>query len=325
MMLVSALLTLMISLVAMIVVAVILAYWPWKQQGFDKQGLDFTATLAGSAVPLPTKTVSLRDGYPMTIREIAGPPNTPLVILIHGSAWHGMQFETLGKHLAASADVLIPDLRGHGVSPRRRGDIDYIGQLEDDIKDLIDSCAKPGQKVVLLGHSSGGGLVVRFAGGNHAKSIDGAVLLAPFLQHDAPTMRPHSGGWTVINLPRIIGLSILNRFGITALNHQSVIRFNMPKAVLDGPYGHTVTKTYSYRLNTSYAPRRNWKSDVATLPRFLLIASSDDEAFIANAYQKTMEPLTKNGTYLIVPGVNHLDLVNTPEVLNATTAFLEEK
>jgi alpha-beta hydrolase superfamily lysophospholipase len=112
----------------------------------------------------------------------------------HGSGWHGMKFHGLAKELATRADVVVPDLRGHGVTPHRRGDIDYINQLEDDLADLIKATAQPSQKVVVLGHSSAGGLVVRFAGGEHCEIIDHAVLLAPFLKHNAPTTRENSGG-----------------------------------------------------------------------------------------------------------------------------------
>jgi alpha-beta hydrolase superfamily lysophospholipase len=37
---------------------------------------------------------------------------------------------------AAGATVYAPHIRGHGESGRR-GDIDYIGQLDDDLADLM--------------------------------------------------------------------------------------------------------------------------------------------------------------------------------------------
>lgn len=87
------------------------------------------------------------------------------------------------------ADVLVPDLRGHGLNPERRGDIGYIGQFEDDLAALIEAKRKPRQKVVIIGHSSGGGLVVRMAGGKHGTHLDHAVLLAPFLKYNDQTAR----------------------------------------------------------------------------------------------------------------------------------------
>lgn len=318
------LMTLSLGLGGTLALAAGLVLTPWGERPTAKGGLDFTTTLAARNEPIPTEALMLRDGYAQSLRYLQGPVGGPLVVMLHGSGWHGMQFEGLGHQLAKAADVAIPDLRGHGKAPARRGDLDYIGQFEDDIADLITAKARPGQKVILLGHSSGGGLVVRFAGGRHCDLIAGAVLLAPFLQHDAPTTRPNSGGWASVSLRRMIGLSILNAIGITALNDRPVIRFAMPQVVLDGPLGATATTEYSYRLNASFAPRRDWQKDVASLPTFLLVAGSQDESFVAEAYRPTLSALNPQGDYLIVPGQSHLSIVDAPQTGDSIIRFMKD-
>jgi alpha-beta hydrolase superfamily lysophospholipase len=89
-------------------------------------------------------------------------------------------------------EVLVPDLRGHGPNPVRRGDIDYIGQLEDDLADLIAAHNITGRPVYMVGHSSGGGLVVRFAGGPHGALLNKAVLM-PALYHKCCTLKGGNG------------------------------------------------------------------------------------------------------------------------------------
>jgi alpha-beta hydrolase superfamily lysophospholipase len=235
-----------------------------------------------------------------------------------------MQFDGLARRLSAQAHVVVPDLRGHGSEPGRRGDIDYLGQFEDDLADLIKATATDGQKVILGGHSSGGGLVVRMAGGVQVALLDGAVLMAPFLKYDAPVTRPNSGGWAQPLTRRIIGLSMLNTFRITALNHLAVMQFRMPREVLEGPLGDTATTVYSYRLNTSFAPRSRYLEDVAALPPFVLIAGSADEALDAGGYEGLMSQATDKGRYVIVPEVGHLDIVGAPETARAIGAFLND-
>lgn len=238
---------------------------------------------------------------------------------------HGGQFEQLATTLAADgvADVLVPDLRGHGPSPEHRGDVAYIGQLEDDLAALIDANAGTDQEVVLLGHSSGGGLVVRFAGGTHGAMMDRAVLLAPYLGHDAPTTRPKSGGWAHPLLRRYIGLEILNRFGVTAFNGLTVVQFNVPEAIQTEEASGAMTPAYSYRLNTSYHPRPDLGADVASLPDVLLIAGAEDEAFIAELYQPMMETFTARGTYHILPNVRHMDAVYAPATSDLIKGWLK--
>lgn len=242
----------------------------------------------------------------------------PILLMVHGSGWHGAQFERLGWALADLAEIRIVTLRGHGANPERRGDVDYIGQLEDDLAEILADAAD--RRVIVLGHSSGGGLVVRMAGGKHGHLIDQAILLAPFLQYDAPTTRANSGGWARPLTRRIIGLSMLNMVGVQALDHFIAIQFNMPEKVLNGPLGHTATTAYTWRMNQSFAPRRDWQRDVAKLPDFLLISGGTDEAFDSALYQPTLAPLTPKGSYHIIEGVGHLDVVNAPE----TEALIRE-
>ncbi|MEM9580935.1 MAG: alpha/beta hydrolase [Pseudomonadota bacterium] len=282
-------------------------------------GLDFSASLQrGVAVMPKPKSVAMRDGWHMPVREYPG--GGPLILLIHGSGWNGLQFSSLASVLGGETHVLAPDLRGHGETPERRGDVDYIGQMEDDLADLIAARRKDGQKVVLIGHSSGGGLVTRFAGGPHGALVDHAVLLAPFLGHKSPTTRQNAGGWTQVLLRRIIGLSMLNAVGITALNHLTIIQFAMPQPVIDGPYGHLATTSYSYRLNTGFAPRGDYLGDVAALPEFTLIVGSKDEAFYADRYQEVMSAVTNKDSYHIVPGEGHLGIVDA----GATATLIRE-
>lgn len=290
----------------------------------EGEGLDFTGVLSAERATVPAPEMfAMRDGTELPLRRYGAPGRGPLLVMVHGSGWHGMQFDGLARALADRAEIAVPDPRGHGADPVRRGDVDYIGQMEDDLADLITTLRQPGQEVILLGHSSGGGLVTRMAGGAHGGLIDRAVLLAPFLHHRAPTLRANSGGWTRVLVRRIIGLSMLNQVGITALNHLTAVQFAMPREVLDGPLGDTATTAYSYRLNTGYAPRSDYQADIAALPEFLLIAGRADEAFVAEAYQPLMAGITDKGRYLLVDGVGHLDIVDAPETRDAIREVLD--
>ena len=314
-----------ISIVITLVVATVLVFTQRPKEMSGEGGLDSSKQLdAGRAEAAPLQSIPMRDGYDLKVRTYGGADNVPLLVILHGSAWHGLQFGSLASDLAGNADVIVPDLHGHGTAPGRRGDIDYIGQLEDDLADLIKAVAKPDQPVIMAGHSSGGGLVVRFAGGEHGDLIDGAMLLAPYLHHNAPTMRENAGGWNSILLRRIIGLSILNTFQIKALNHLPIVQFNMPKAVLEGSVGDTATTSYSYRLNTSFPPRGSYLEDVAALSRFVLLAGSADEAFVSSQFAPTMGAVTDKGRYDLILGANHLDLVNDPRTLGIMSEFLDE-
>ena len=300
-------------------------------QNRANEPIDFSAAIEASYDDLPAReTATMRDGAPLAFRRyIPHSQNSArrLIVLVHGSAWHGMQFHPMASALAEAGlgTVVVPDLRGHGEAPQRRGDVDYIGQLEDDLADLIRKVRSEGNydEVVLGGHSSGGGLVVRFAGGAHGAMVDRYVVMAPFLKYNAPTTRPNSGGWASVATPRIIGLTILNEFGVTAFNHLPVISFAMPKVVFEGRYGATATTSYSFRLNTSFAPRADYGSDLAKMTQpFLLIAGTDDEAFDAALYEKTISEHTSSGSYVVLPGLNHIEITTEPQAIDAVARWI---
>lgn len=280
---------------------------------------------AGSPDPAPLQTYQARDGASLGYRHY-GADNTdaPLLIFIHGSGWHGAAYDGLARTIAEKAgiEVALPDLRGHGPAPQTRGDIAYIDQLEDDIADLAGALHKQGQQLVLGGHSSGGGLAIRYAGGTYGETLDGVVLLAPYLKYDAPTARPDSGGWAQPLTRRIIGLSMLNAVGITGLNGLTAIQFNFPEEVLNSSQGKTATTSYSYRLNTAFAPRADYLADIAALPPFLLVAGAQDEAFIASAYEPTMKPANPNGQYELLDGQTHLGVISDERTADLIASYI---
>lgn len=272
----------------------------------------------------PAPEVSLtefeaRDGATLGYRDIPGEGR--VIILIHGSGWHGASYEGLGKGIAARTGrrVIVPDLRGHGPLADPRGDIDYIDQLEDDMADLMAHLGL--ESADFVGHSSGGGLVIRIASGAYGAMIDKAVLIAPFLKYDAPTARDDSN-WAEPQIRRIIGLSMLNMVGIRALNGLKVIEFNLPDDVLDTEQGQYATQSYSYRLNTGFAPRMDYLSDIAALPEFMLIAGQNDEAFLADQYEPVMSGASDRGTYDILPDLGHLDILNDDGATDRIAGFL---
>jgi len=176
----------------------------------------------------------------------------------------------------------------------------------------------PEATLILGGHSSGGGLVVRFAGSEYGNAVDAYLLLSPFLKYNAPTVRPNSGDWAAPHMPRIIGLSMLNNVGIRFLNHLDVIDFNMPADYRDG----TETLTYSHRLNTGFAPR-NYKKDLMHMDQpLLLIAGLADESFVAEAFQPEISKYKKDAEVILVEDVTHMGLVVGPEVRPLIKAWI---
>jgi len=175
----------------------------------DVFGFSTTQRTTPIASDLPAlRRYTARDGAQLAYRFYDSVADT-LLIFIHGASYHGAAYHELATVLSASgtAKVYLPNLRGHYMSGNRRGDIDYIGQLEDDIADLVSMARHHEQdgSVYVGGHSSGGGLAIRFAGGAHGHLASGYILLSPMIPMAASTKGGNAGGWASL-LPTILAI-----------------------------------------------------------------------------------------------------------------------
>ena len=212
---------------------------------------------------------------------------------------------------AAGFHVAALDMRGHGGSGPR-GQAGYIGQLEDDVEDFMRAVPHAGPST-LLGFSSGGGFVLRFAGGTRQALFDRYVLLSPFLHHKAPTARANDGGWVSVGLPRYVALSLLNASGISAWNHLPVLRFGLNEEAIK-----FLTPTYSFTLATSFRPHDNYQSDIRNARGDLrILAGRDDELFDASQFFTVFAGAGKTVPVTLVDGVNHIGLTLEPRALQA--------
>ncbi len=80
----------------------------------------------------------------------------------------------------------------------------------------------------MAGHSSGGGLVLKYITNAQIININRAVMPATYLGHEAPTVKTNSGNWVTVAVKRWVGLSVLNGIGISAFDKLPVLFFNRP-------------------------------------------------------------------------------------------------
>ncbi len=270
---------------------------------------------------LPTLSPhAARDGTALGYRRYPGGDARRVAVLIHGSSGDSHAMHGVGLALArAGITAYALDMRGHGASGRR-GDIDYVGQLEDDLADFVGALRKshPAARLMLVGHSSGGGFALRVAGGSQGALFDRYLLLAPLLHQQAPTTRPLAGGWVKPFVPRMVGLGILDGMGLPWFQHLPVLAFALPAEV-----AAKSTPTYSWRLQLNFRPHEDYLADVRAIARpTRVMVGADDELFLAERYAPLLEPQQPRLRVTLLPGVNHIGIVTEPPALAALVAAL---
>jgi alpha-beta hydrolase superfamily lysophospholipase len=260
----------------------------------------------------PPHFLKARDGSRISYRLHRGLKGMGVIVAVHGSSGTSSAMQGVAEALSGRGiTVYSIDLRGHGLSPGpdgKLGDVSYRGQYEDDLADVAEFVRKanPDEKLLLLGHSTGGSVILRTASlAGYAKNFDAYLALSPFIAPGGPMDRPNQGGWTSVSVPRIVVLSILNGFGISALDHMTVLAMAVP------PNDDLRPRSYSHALLASANLPRDWKPSVAAIeaPTQILIGS-DDELFIAKAYPSQIRSANPHIPVHVLPGITHMGIVS---------------
>jgi non-heme chloroperoxidase len=254
------------------------------------------------------RTYPARDGTKLGYRVYEG-QGAQVMVLIHGSSDDGSGLHPLAKALRhAGVSVYVPVLRGHG-NFGRSGDIDYIGQLEDDLADFVIVLRplNPNTSFTLVGFSSGGGFVLRVIASPDEKLFDRFIMISPALPQGAPTIRPGTGGWVSLAMPRIIALTILNQVGINWFNGLPIIAF------ATSPNAPHLTSVYSLRLAVDFGAPRDYLAALgrSTKPAVLLVGGAD-ELFYADRFAPLFGPVRPDLHITIVPGIGHIGMTVAP-------------
>jgi pimeloyl-ACP methyl ester carboxylesterase len=265
----------------------------------------------------PLERFQARDGTWIGFRHYAasGAATGRGAIFIHGSSGSSGTVNHALTHAIASRGVetWALDIRGHGGSGTR-GDIGYVGQLEDDLVDFVAQIRKtaPELPLTLIGHSAGAGFSLRVAATPIMQDMFvRTVLLAPYLGYDAPTNKPHAGGWANVDLPRFFALATLRKLGIDCCSQLPVLALAVPAT--SAKY---LVSTYSDRLTRNFATR-GYRLDLpATTRPVTIYGGAEDEMMISDKYAEVVQAIKPSVDVKIIDGINHMGIVTNPKAIS---------
>ncbi|HTV30040.1 MAG TPA: alpha/beta fold hydrolase [Xanthobacteraceae bacterium] len=268
-----------------------------------------------------------RDGTTLAYRLYpAADGNTQnIAIVIHGSAGHSTGMNEIARRLAADNFMAVaPDMRGHGASGTR-GDIGYVGQLDNDLQDLLAELRREHHDAhfSLLGFSAGGGFALRVSAGKLASDFNRLVLLSPYLGYDAPSSRSSKGKaqWANADMPRIVALVMLRRLHFRCCEALPVIAFALRPGA-----EKFVTTWYSFRLLANFGPPPNLNAAFRRLKMpTMIIAGADDELMVPDKYSDIVAGIEPAISVKILPGLGHIDMLHAPAAIDAISDAFKVK
>lgn len=296
--------------------ALAMAFWP--EPSFA--AAPFPATSFASAEFASTR-YTMRDGETLFARHFPA-DSDKTILLLHGVTAESAAFNVTAPLLqqATGAEVIAIDLRGHGRSGGQSGHVDYIGQYEDDVADVLAAlrAERPDNQLILAGHSMGGGIALRYAELANRPAVDGYLMFAPHLGANAPTLPepdPEAvAAYSHLNVPRLIGLIMLNNVGITGLNHLDTLRFNLTDEA---------THTYSFGATANTSPQDYVSALSAIDAPLLVVVGREDEAFVADAFDAAITAHS-NGVVHVIDDENHTSILASEPAITLIADWLNQ-
>lgn len=234
-----------------------------------------------------------------------------VIIVYHGGGVHlDAGYDILARQLSQgdTTAVCLVDIRGHGGSPGAKGQVARPDLVWLDVDTVLAGLRAffPQARLHLLGHSSGGGMLINYFTRHHPQyPADSLILMAPEL---GPFAREVRRSGVAVPFARVRQWP----FVINALSG-GLLFGNYPAVTLNFPPEVKATEPdfvqhYSVNMANALTPRYPAKQ-LAVLPLpVLLLAAENDELFSADAMREFAE---KHGNpalrFGVIANSTHLD------------------
>lgn len=273
----------------------------------------------GTRVSSATSTITTSDGTPLLVRRwSAASDRWAQVLLVHGLAEHSGRYERTGILMAdAGIDVTAFDLRGHGGSGGRRGDVERWTDYLDDIAVRLSAvrAASDGRPIVLFAHSLGGLISTDYVLSDRP-TPDLLVLSAPGLDDGLPRWQHRLGPLVARMLPT---LALKHAWGPDWLSRDPEVG---RRVQLDPG----CPKTATTRMGAfGFAAQKRVRSTLAGLTVPTLVFHGSDDRLVPPRATEPFEGLP-GVTRRVYPGLRHetLNEPEGPQVVADVIAWLRE-
>ena len=232
--------------------------------------------------------------------DVAGPPEAPAIVLVHGTRLSRAAWAPQVAHLAGEFRIIVPDLPGHGAL----ADVPFtLPGAADWLAEVIDEAA--GGRAIVVGHSLGGYVAMELAA-RSPERVAGLVL--------AGASREPVGPWSLPYRWLALLLRIGNRPALEGLNAR-YFRWRFGPAI-SGPLvaGGFWPRGGAAALGALMGERFIPRLQRYPGPTLILNGALDplfrlgERAFLAAA---------QNGRREVIPGTTHLLNLDRPAAFSA--------
>jgi N-formylmaleamate deformylase len=233
------------------------------------------------------------------------------LVLLHGHTDNARCYTPVAQHWAKDYNVILPDSRGHGQSPRVAPD-----QAIDNVADLAAIFKVLGLKAVALGgHSMGGNIAAAFAA-RHPELVSVVVLEDPAWRLVEPDRRPGTPWYN--KSMRYKDMSVEERVATEKKAHP---QWSAEEYQVWGP----AKGEYDYNYLTAFHGWTGWQEDVARIwcPGLLLTGDPPRDSLVTPEVAAMVSQAWPKVKVVHIADAGHAIHREQPdEFLKAVDAFL---
>lgn len=236
-----------------------------------------------------------------------------VLIVYHGGGVNSdAGYDILARQLSYVLPVCVclVDIRGHGRSLGVRGEASSPDQIWRDVDTVIDyvRASFPDARIHLLGHSSGGGMLVNyFTRYSLSRIVESLILLAPALGPFSPPglNRDFSSPFASVNRLRFI----INTMSAGFLcGCGAAIKLNFPCEVINSR--PDFVQTYSVNMANALTPRNPERQlKEISIPVTVMLAEHDELFDVIRMDEFFRNCGNPNVSSRVVEGSTHLDCI----------------
>ncbi len=239
----------------------------------------------------------------MHLKKIRSRKPKAQMLIIHGLGEHSARHYDLAEILANEGiEVWLPDLRGHGHSPGKRGHIKSFSVYIDDLKSLVATAGLIRSRqtpFLIFGHSMGGLIAIHLCL-QLGQSLQALVLSSPMLNlaSDLPLVVRLTSGLLSAVFP---SLTISNRINPKNLSHDH----NILEDYIKDPLVHDQI-SFRWLSQCLKATTRAFSSASTIKIPVLCQLAGNDKIVDPCPSQRFFEKITsKDKTLIVYPGYYH--------------------
>ncbi|MDG5799714.1 alpha/beta fold hydrolase [Marinilabiliaceae bacterium ANBcel2] len=260
-------------------------------------------------------------------RKFGTKEGSPVLIILHGLYGSSDNWISLARELESYFTVIIPDLRNHGNSFHSK--IHSYEAMADDLYDLLESF--PDEKFIIMGHSMGGKVAMRFA-------LKYPELLENLIVVDIAPVNYNKTYSIEVSSKHELILEAMQKIDPSKFKNRKSIESELRLKVSDAMLPKFLLKNVKRNKEGTFFWRLNLQTLIDSLPELMdgfskeahssnvpvVFIKGENSPYIMDDYMTHISRIFPDNQLVTIPDSGHLLHIEQPELFFKTFIYITD-